>query len=214
MSSFARLSAALGTVTVLAIAGLGSASAFSESPDGAPPYPGYDLQVHQLDAPSAPTVTPPPTYDLTSSAQGAPATPSPAPQPTPLGNFHAAFATLLPLLGLGDHTDPSAGLLPGIQTPPNVAALGRHLVRVYATPEVIGYDTRFTLSAGCPKGGLVTTDPGVRSVFPYIPRVTNASVWSTLASGDVGQSSLSVQFTNKSSYNEIAAFQFVCSVPN
>jgi hypothetical protein len=131
-----------------------------------------------------------------------------------LGTFQAGFALYLPLLAGTGHTDPSAGLVPGIQTPSTVAAFGRHLVRVYATPTFLGYTEQLTLSAACPTGGLVTLDPGVRSVFPYIPRVTNASVWSTLVGGDVGQSSLSVQFTNKSSYNEIAAFQFVCSVPD
>jgi hypothetical protein len=129
-----------------------------------------------------------------------------------LGDFQAAFTNRLPTLGGSDHTDPSAGLLPGIQTPPNVAALGRHLVRVYATPELIGNDTELTLSAACPSGGLVTADPGVRSALPYISRVTNVNVWSSLASGDVGQISLAVHFTNNSSNNELAAFQFVCSV--
>ena len=195
MSSFARLSAALGTAAVLATAGLGFA--YADTP---------------------PTTPSPVTYDLTSSSQqgapSTPATPSPTAPPTPLGDFQMAFTNLLPTLRGGDHTDPSAGLSPGIQTPPNVAALDRHLVRVYATPEVIENDTELTLSAACPSGGLVTGDPGLRSALPYVSRVTNVNVWSSLASGGVGQSSLSVQFTNKSSYNELAAFQFVCSVRN
>jgi hypothetical protein len=83
---------------------------------------------------------------------------------------------------------------------------------VYATPEVIQNDAQLTLSATCPNGGLVTTDPGVRSALPYIARVTNVNVWSSLAGGDVGQSSLGVHFTNNSSNNEVAAFQFACSV--
>jgi hypothetical protein len=131
-----------------------------------------------------------------------------------LAEFQAAFENGLPTLGDGIHTDPSAGLMPGIQTPPNTAALGRHLVRVYIKPEAIMRDQVLTLRAACPSGGLVTADPGVRSALPYISRVTNVNVWSSLASGDVGQSSLGVQFTNKSSNNELAAFQFVCSVPN
>jgi len=190
MSSFARLSAALGTAAVLATAGLGFA--YSD------------------------TTPPPITYDLKSSSQqAAPSTPVPAqptPQPTPLGDFQAAFTSIFPTLGGTDHTDPSAGLWPGIQTPPNVAALGRHLVRVYATPEVIENGSELTLSAACPSGGLVTVDPGVRSALPYIARVTNVNVWSSPANGDVGQSSLGVHFTNNSSNNELAAFQFVCSV--
>jgi hypothetical protein len=83
---------------------------------------------------------------------------------------------------------------------------------VFATPEVVENGTEVTLSAVCPSSGLVIADPGVRSALPYIPRVTNANVWSSLASGDVGQSSLGVHFTNNGSNNEVAAYQFVCSV--
>jgi len=168
--------------------------------------------------PGAPTYPAPTTQAATQQSNATQPTPSPTAQqtgPTGLTNladFQAAFDKGLPTLGDGIHTDPSSGLLPGIQTPPNVAALGRHLVRVYATPGLVDNGKDLTMSAACPGGGLVTADPGLRSALPYVPRVTNVNVSSSLASGDIGQSSLTVQFTNRSGHNELAAFQLVCSV--
>jgi hypothetical protein len=52
------------------------------------------------------------------------------------------------------------------------------------------------------------TDP-IGSALYFVPFVS-----SSLASGDLGKSSVSDHFTNKSGYSELAAYQFVCSVPN
>jgi hypothetical protein len=175
----------------------------------------YQCTGNLVPPPATPTATPQSasTQPTPSPTAEPPASPTAAVSLTDLTVFQKAFSNL-PALGGTGHTDPSAGLMPGIQTPPNTAALGRQLKRVYATPQVLKPGQVLTLSTACLSGGLVTADPGVRSALPYISRVTNVNVWSSLASGDVGQSSLGVQFTNKSSYNELAAFQFVCSVPN
>ncbi|MBV9323424.1 MAG: hypothetical protein JO352_06520 [Chloroflexi bacterium] len=261
MSSFARLSAALGTAAVLATAGLGSAYAQSESYDSQNDVttittdpqvinhfqttsllysclPGHllvpqgtdsagNLQYYQPTASAGVTsvgstlgnlsvfgpasvnvtwtnwnLTGDQTFQVDFQCTGnefpsPPPAVASAPSLVPetiytdavsLGDFQSDFSSLLPTLGGGTHTNPSAGLLPSIQTPPNVAALGRHLVREYVTPQTIISDQVITLAVACPSAGLVTADPGVRSALPYISRVTNVNVWSSLASGDVGQS--------------------------
>ena len=284
MSSFARLSAALGTVAVLATAGLGSAYAYSVDYDAQNDVtttttdpqvinhfqtrsllysclPGHllvpqgtdsigNVEYYQPTASAGVTsvgstlgdvnllgpasvnvvwtnwnFTGDQTFQLEFQCTGnefpspppATATASLAPETIytntrGLAQFQQAFSDILPTLGGSAHTNPSAGLSSGIQTPPNVTALGRQLVREYVGPETIIPDQVITLVAACPSGGLVAADPGVRSANPYISRVSSVNVWSSLANGDVGQQSLGVQFTNKSSSKELAAFQFVCSV--
>jgi hypothetical protein len=297
MTSFARLSAALGTIAVLATAGVGSASADSQNYNAASDVttiftdrqvinhwqtltttyscpPGHLLVPQYTDnlgtteyfrpiATGGDVIFEPSTlgnwnllgsnsvdvtwtnweltgdqfiaaiYQCTGNLDPAPATPTatpqsaptqPTPSPTPhptvpvgltnLSDFHAAFTNGLPLLGGGIHRDPSADLLPGVQTPPDVAASGKHLLRVYAKPELIKPDQVQTVSAACPSGGLVAADPGVRSAEPYLSRVSSVNVSSSLANGDAGQSFLSVQFTNNGGSTELAAFQFVCAIPN
>ena len=88
-----------------------------------------------------------------------------------------------------------------------------HLVQLYTRPQRLNWMESATISAVCPDGGSVVQDPTNFLAVPYVPRASATNVFSTLVSGGLGDSGITVKFDNGEQAAEIAAFEYTCAVP-
>ena len=125
---------------------------------------------------------------------------------TPSLSTLATSLTALAALGLSAAT-------PAITHAADGQAQPTHLVQLYTRPQRLNWMQGATLSGACPDGGQVVQDPTNYLAVPYVPRVSATNVFSTLADGGLGNSTISVHFDNQEPAAEIAAFEYTCIVP-
>ena len=134
--------------------------------------------------------------------------------PLTASGFLDAYTTLLQGLTTGGQRTPAATLAgtdPFLtQTPQGV------LRRLFAQPVVLNYLESKTITLNC--DGRIVTDPLLRrDAPPYLPRVSNVNVQSTIVSGGYASSSISVSFTNLAPIQagpQIASFRIACLTPS